>query len=243
MESTIVLEVKNLTKIYPKSSSGVENASFQVLSKQIHAFIGENGAGKTTTIKCIVDAYQNYEGSITINGFSNKTPEGKKFIGYVPEHSIFPREITSYEFLYEMSLLSGLPSNIIKERIDYYFKILDIENLANLKPYNFSSGQKRKIMLIQSLIHNPSLIILDEPFSNLDPSSRFEFLNIIKLLRDEGKSVFLSTHNLSEVDDIIDSLTLINKGKIYYCGKKEDNLNKMYSNYILNLNVEEHSNE
>lgn len=98
-------------------------------------------------------------------------PEAKKFIGYVPENSIFPPELNSYEFLYEFGLMSKMNSKLVKQKIDYYLKLLKIEDLAKLKPFNFSSGQKRKIMLVQSLIHDPELIIFDEPFSNLDPSS------------------------------------------------------------------------
>lgn len=125
-------------------------------------------------------------------------------------------------------------SKLVKQKIDYYLKLLKIEDLAKLKPFNFSSGQKRKIMLVQSLIHDPELIIFDEPFSNLDPSARSEFLAIIRILHKQGKTIFLSSHNLQEIDSLIDSLTLINKGKIYYCGQKTENLQKMYQKYILN---------
>ncbi|AJC49775.1 ABC transporter ATP-binding protein [Mesomycoplasma flocculare] len=229
-----ILVVNNLTKIYTKSESGVKNITFKVKKNQIHAFIGENGAGKTTVIKCIVDAYQKFSGTILINNFSNKLPEAKKFIGYVPENSFFPREFNSYEFLYEFGLLSKMKPEIVKKKIDYYFKFLKIENLAKLKPFNFSSGQKRKIMIIQSLIHDPELIIFDEPFSNLDPSARNEFLAIIKILQKQGKTIFLSSHNLQEIDSLIDSLTLINKGKIYYSGEKTESLQKMYQKYIQN---------
>lgn len=231
--SNVILKIENLTKIYPKSERGVKDVSFEVNKGEIHAFIGENGAGKTTIIKCIVDAYQNFDGSILINGHSNKTPEAKKFIGYVPENSIFPKEITSYEFLYEFALLSGVFPELAKERIDSYIKLLKIQDLENLKPYSFSSGQKRKIMLVQSLIHNPELIILDEPFSNLDPSARNEFLSIINILKLEGKTIFLSTHNLEEVNKVCDSLTLINKGHIYYNGIKQQDLNEIYEKYVL----------
>ncbi|WP_341515954.1 ABC transporter ATP-binding protein [Mesomycoplasma ovipneumoniae] len=232
--SNWVLDVKNLTKIYPKSEKGAKNVTFKVKKNTIHAFIGENGAGKTTVIKCIVDAYQNFTGTILINNFSNKLPEAKKFIGYVPENSIFPPELNSYEFLYEFGLMSKMNSKLVKQKIDYYLKLLKIEDLAKLKPFNFSSGQKRKIMLVQSLIHDPELIIFDEPFSNLDPSARTEFLAIIRILHKQGKTIFLSSHNLQEIDSLIDSLTLINKGKIYYCGQKTENLQKMYQKYILN---------
>ncbi|AAV27901.1 ABC transporter ATP-binding protein [Mesomycoplasma hyopneumoniae] len=229
-----ILEVENLTKIYSKSEAGVKNVSFKVKKNQIHAFIGKNGAGKTTVIKCIVDAYQKFSGKILINNFLNKLPEAKKFIGYVPENSFFPRELNSYEFLYEFGLLSKMEPELVKKKIDYYFKFLKIENLAKLKPFNFSSGQKRKIMIVQSLIHDPELIIFDEPFSNLDPSARNEFRAIIKILQKQGKTIFLSSHNLYEIDTLIDSLTLIDKGKIYYSGQKTDSLYKMYQKYSQN---------
>ncbi|MBG0730774.1 ABC transporter ATP-binding protein [Mycoplasma sp. 'Moose RK'] len=233
MDKKVILEVEKLTKIYPKSKSGIKNVNFKVYENEIHAFIGENGAGKTTIIKCIVDAYRHFSGKILINNFASIMPEAKNIIGYVPENSIFPREFTSFEFLYEFGLMSGISAKNVTKKIDYYFQFLKIENLRDLKPSNFSSGQKRKIMLMQSLIHDPKLIILDEPFSNLDPTARAEFLYIVKKLKNDGKTIFLSSHNLSEIDSIIDSLTLIHKGKIYYSGPKTENLLSMYKKYIL----------
>lgn len=237
--NTVVLKVSNLNKIYKNSNRGVQDINFEVHKGQIHAFIGENGAGKTTIIKSIVDAYRDYQGEILINGFSNKTPDAKKFLGYVPEKSLFPKELKTKEYLILLATLSNLDKQKASKDIDLFLSSLNIQDLANAKPYDFSSGQKRKIALIQALIHDPELIILDEPLANLDPTSRFDFIQIIQNLRKEGKTIFLSSHNLSEIDHIVDSVTLINKGKIYYTGAKNQNLNDLYYNQVIEEQIKE----
>ncbi|QJB70936.1 ABC transporter ATP-binding protein [Mycoplasma sp. 1654_15] len=238
MKKTI-LKVSNLNKIYKNSNRGVQDINFEVLEGEIHAFIGENGAGKTTIIKAIVDAYRNYQGDILINGFKNTTPEAKKFLGYVPEKSLFPKELKTKEYLLLLAQLSNLNKKQANQDIDKFLEALNIQDLASSKPYDFSSGQKRKIALIQALIHNPELIILDEPLANLDPTSRFDFIKIIQDLRTQGKTIFLSSHNLSEIDQIVDSVTLINKGKIYYTGAKKQNLNDLYYTQVIDEQIDE----
>ena len=233
MNNQFILEVKNLTKIYKKSNQGVLDLSFNVKRGEIHALIGENGSGKTTTIRSISNAYTNYKGSILVAGFDNKTPKSHEKIGYVPEIALFPSELTTFQYLYSFARLSNLNKKQAIERIDYFLEKFHISDLKNKKPINFSSGQKKKVILIQALLHDPELIILDEPTANLDPSARHEFNTILKELHEQNKTIFICSHILKEMDSYVDSLTLINKGKLVYSGHKYDELEKIYYENVL----------
>lgn len=233
-----ILEVKNLTKIYKGSTQGVRNLSFNIKKGEIHAFLGENGSGKTTTIKSIINAYAYYEGEILIGGFDNKTPESKDKLGYVPENALFPSELTTYDYLYSLALLSKVPPKVAKEKILNYLDKFGILFLKDKRPVNFSSGQKKKVLLIQALIHDPELIILDEPTANLDPSARFEVFDILHDLNKQGKTIFVCSHILKEMEDYVNSLTLIHKGNLIYTGPKTKDLESIYYELIIKDNDE-----
>lgn len=232
-----ILEVKNLSKIYNKKDNrGIQNLNFSVPRGSFHAFVGENGAGKTTTIKSIINSFSNWTGQILIDNKDNKTAESKEKIGYVPENALFPKEIKTIDYLLSFALLSGMDKAKAKEKIKDMLTRLDIIDLINKKPYSFSSGQKKKVLLIQALIHEPDLIILDEPAANLDPSARYELFKILEDLKNQGKTIFISSHILSEIDKYIDSLTLIHDGQIVFNGEKNQNLEEIYHEKIIKTN-------
>ncbi|MCV3743840.1 ABC transporter ATP-binding protein [Ureaplasma sp. ES3154-GEN] len=230
-----ILVVRNLTKIYKNSDRGVRDINFVVKKGEMHAFIGENGSGKTTTIKTIINAYTNYQGEILIDGFDHKLPISRAKLGYVPEVALFPEEVTTFEYLYSLAILSGVSKKDAKEKIRFYLNKFEISNLENKKPVSFSSGQKKKVLLIQALIHDPELIILDEPTANLDPSSRHEVFMILKELNDNNKTVFLCSHILREMESFANSLTLIHRGELVYTGPKYDELEKIYYDRVIKL--------
>ncbi|MFP4877117.1 ABC transporter ATP-binding protein [Metamycoplasma hominis] len=228
-----ILELKNVVKIYNKSDRGIHNISFAVESGNFHAFIGENGAGKTTTIKTIIGSYINFKGEILIGGITNLNPNSKKILGYVPENAVFPKELTTYEYLKALALLSGINKTEVKAKIESYLQRFGIIELKNEKPANFSSGQKKKVLLIQALINEPKLLILDEPAANLDPTARFELFSILHELNEKGTTIFISSHVLSEIDKYANSLTLIHGGKILYSGHKYDSLEKIFYEKVI----------
>ncbi|MBT1345443.1 ABC transporter ATP-binding protein [Mycoplasma bovis] len=230
-----VLEVINLTKIFSKTNRGIQDIYISVNSGDFHAFIGENGAGKTTTIKSIIGAYPNYSGQILIYGKDIKDASAKSIIGYVPENAIFPKELSVYQYLYNFSILSNIPKKQADTKIKQFLKLFNIEDLINDKPYNFSSGQKKKVLLIQALLHDPKLLILDEPAANLDPTARYELFSLLKNLNEnEGITILISSHVLSEIDKYVNSVTLIHNGHIVYSGSKKGHLETLFYEKVIN---------
>lgn len=229
------VKVINFTKQYSSNSKpAVSNLSFDIRKGEFHAFVGANGAGKTTTMKALVGAYAKWKGEIIINGISNQKAQAKKMVGYVPEKAVFPKSFTSIQYLVSMAKMAGLSSQEAKKFANNKLKEMGMEKLANKKPYNFSSGQKKKILLAQALCTNPDILILDEPAANLDPSARMELFNLLKDLQKQGKSIFISSHILAEIGKYADVATILDGGKIVYHGviSQEQDLEEMYSKYV-----------
>ncbi|UWD34575.1 ABC transporter ATP-binding protein [Mesomycoplasma molare] len=232
-----ILEVKNLTKIYSnnKEKTGIFDLNFDVKKGSFHAFIGENGAGKTTTIKTIIGSYINFSGNVTINGIDIRNYKSRQALGYIPENAIFPKELTVLEYLRYLGQLFGSDKKELDIKIDNLLKEFEIEELKNKKPFYFSSGQKKKILLIQALLNEPEIIILDEPAANLDPTARFQLFHLLKKLHQKGITIFISSHILSEIDKFVDSLTLIHKGEIVYSGLRYTDLETIFYEKVIKV--------
>ncbi|QGZ97587.1 ATP-binding cassette domain-containing protein [Mycoplasma sp. NEAQ87857] len=230
---TYSLEINNLTKIYnKKKNSGIFDLNFKVKKGDFHAFIGENGAGKTTTIKSIIGALSNIDGEILIDGINNKLIASKQKLAYVPEVMLFPENLTTWNYL---TLLSNLNNIVdIETKINNLLDIFEISHLKNKNPNQMSSGQKKKIILIQALLNEPDLLILDEPASNLDPTARYQLFKLLKELNQKGTTIFISSHILSELDQYVNSFTLIHQGQIIDSGVKTKNLEELFYEKIIN---------
>lgn len=234
-ENNIAIEIKNYSKIF-KNFKSVDNINFNIKKGSIHGFIGPNGAGKTTTIKAIIGAYLPSKGEITVNGFKAGTKNANKFIGYIPERASFPKHLNAQDYLITMAEFSGLKTKNAKEKAKEILKNLGLEEQGKRKPNKFSSGMQKKILLAQALITNPQILILDEPAANLDPLARFELFDTILKLKAEGKTIFISSHILSELEKIVDQVTFLLKGKIIFSGGIEE-FDKMLENaYITTSN-------
>jgi ABC-2 type transport system ATP-binding protein len=154
-------------------------------------------------------------------------------IGYVPEKENFPKK-TALKFLTRMSELYDLEPNVISDRIHYYAKKLEVENILNDTLTNMSSGQKKRIMILQALIHQPQILIMDEPTENLDPNNREAFYKVITDLNKKGTTIFISSHNLAEIEQYIDYVVIIANGEIKHTGpvkKGKGELKKIYEKY------------
>lgn len=213
------LTVINLTKRYKRNMlPAISDLNFTVGPGEFHAFIGGNGAGKTTTIKSIVGAYAKYSGSIYFSGYLNTTLQAKRTMGYIPEIARFPENVSTYRYLLNMAILSELKKSEAKKVVEQILVDINMQKLAKKSPNTFSSGQKKKILLAQALIHDPKILIMDEPAANLDPRARIDFFDTLKKLQQQGKSIFISSHILNEVDKYATHATILDGGKIVFTG-------------------------
>lgn len=209
--------IRDFSKIFKKFKA-VDNATIRVKKGTIHGFIGPNGSGKTTTIKCLVSAMVETKGDLIVHGKRSWTVEAKKQVGYIPEAARFPKRISTYDYLVSMGQISGLSHKIAKTKTEEILKELDLWKFKKRNPNAYSSGMKKKVLLAQSLLNNPNVLILDEPAANLDPTARTELFNDLKKLRDQGKTIFISSHILSELQNLTDEVTVLNYSKVVYNG-------------------------
>jgi len=215
--SVPMIEVKNLTKHFgsgAKIVKAVNGIDFKVQSGQAHGFLGPNGAGKTTTIKMLVGGLGITRGSAAIKGYKAGSVRANSLIGYVSEHPKF-FDMTLYDYLIYMGRLGHLSKAEAKKKAEELILWLKLEEAADRKVNNYSSGMKQKAALAQALIHEPKILILDEPTANLDPVGRAGMIEHIReLVHEKGLTVFVSSHILSEVEKLADTVTIINKGEI-----------------------------
>lgn len=209
--------IKDFTKKFKKFKA-VDNVTIKVKKGTIHGFIGPNGSGKTTTIKCLISAMVPTSGELLIHGQDSWTVAAKKHVGYIPEAARFPRKISAYDYLVSMAQISGISVKDAKLRAEKILRDLNLWEKRKNNPNAYSSGMKKKVLLAQSLLNNPDVLILDEPAANLDPTARTELFSELKKLREQGKSVFISSHILSELQTIADEITILNYSKVVFQG-------------------------
>ena len=236
----VVIDINNLTKIYGRSFSlgqiklgqktlGVENVSLKINKGEIFGFLGPNGAGKTTTIRSILGYLKIQSGSIKINGLDYRTDAItiRKDLSYVPGSMSLYENFTGLELLH---LLSNYHSIDIKyfEKLRSIFKV----NL-NTKIKTLSKGNRQQVALIIALASKPDLLILDEPSSGLDPLITNKFHELLLELKNEGKTIFLSSHDLAEVQAICDRVGIIKDGKMLIVEKIEELRSKSLQNMTI----------
>lgn len=209
MNKTII--VNNLSKVYGNYKA-VKNISFEINKGTIFGFLGPNGAGKSTTIKMLTCQLKPTSGEAHINGYDVTKNEVsiKKKIGVVFESQNLYEDLTVVENLDFFRRLHGLP----KEKIDEVLRMVGMEKYQSSKIKTFSKGMKQKILISRALLSDPEIIFLDEPSSGLDPHSAREIRQQILNLKEKGKTIFLTTHNMEEADLLCDHLAIIHKGEI-----------------------------
>ena len=219
-----MIEIKNLTKSYVKGKKAVDNISFYVLDGEIFAFIGHNGAGKTTTIKSIVGILDFDCGNILINGKSIKDDaiNAKKEIAYVPDNPDLYENMKAIEYINFICDMYEISKEERCKNIQKYSIMFEIDDKLNDEISSFSHGMKQKIALIAALSHNPSVLIMDEPFVGLDPKAVFDMKEIMKKMCKEKKTIFFSTHILEVAEKLCDRVAIIKDGKIVKIGKMKD---------------------
>ena len=215
-----MLSIRNLTKIYPGGKKAVNNFSLELEDGQIIGFIGPNGAGKTTTIKCCSGILPFDEGEILIDGKSIRTNpmEAKERLAYVPDNPDLYEYLTGIQYLNFISDIFKVSSEDRKKRITEMAEIFEIPGVLSEPISSYSHGMKQKLALIGALVHEPRLLILDEPFVGLDPKAFHSLKGLLTDLKDKGSSVFFSSHILDVVEKICNDVVIIRDGELLYSG-------------------------
>lgn len=218
-----MLEIKNFSKTYKKGKKAVDHLSLTVEAGDIYGFIGHNGAGKSTTIKAIVGVLDFEEGDILIDGKSiRKNPlECKRVTAYVPDNPDLYEHLTGIQYLNFIGDIFEVPSEERKDRIAKYGDLLEITgNLGDLIS-SYSHGMKQKVALIAALIHQPRLMVLDEPFVGLDPKATIILKDIMREMCRNGSAIFFSTHVLEVAEKLCSKIAIIKDGKLVISGDTE----------------------
>jgi len=204
--------IEGLSKSYGIEKA-VDNISFEVRTGEIVGFLGPNGAGKTTTMKMITQYLSPDSGRITIGGKATSQNNMRGSIGYLPEHNPLYDEMPVLDYLAFCGQLQGIPKNQVDQRVREMVVMCGLNDEKHKKISELSKGYKQRVGLAQAMIHDPAILILDEPTTGLDPNQRVEIRDLIRKLG-VHKSVILSTHILPEVEATCDRILIINKGKI-----------------------------
>ncbi|MBR7081282.1 MAG: ABC transporter ATP-binding protein [Oscillospiraceae bacterium] len=218
-----MLKIEHLTKKYGDKAA-VDDLSLHIEPGQIYGFIGHNGAGKTTTLKSCTGILKFDEGEIYIGGKSIKTDPlaCKKLMAYIPDNPDLYEFYTGIKYLNFVANIYGVPAGVRDEKIKKYADMFEItEDLASLVS-SYSHGMKQKLAIIGALIHDPKLIIMDEPFVGLDPKAAFTVKTLMRELCDMGGAIFFSTHVLEVAEKLCDRVAIIKSGRLVVSGTMEE---------------------
>ncbi len=224
MEEKVILEIKKYTKSYGGGKKAADNVSLTVMSGDIYGFIGHNGAGKSTTIRAVVGVLDFTEGDIFIDGHSVKTEsmECKKVTAYIPDNPDLYENLTGIQYLNFISDVFDIDEKTREERIKKYADMFEITNALGDQIGSYSHGMKQKIAIISALIHEPKLLVLDEPFVGLDPKASFTLKEVMKQMCERGTAIFFSTHVLDVAEKLCNKVAIIKQGKIISTGTMEE---------------------
>ncbi|MBN2215480.1 MAG: ATP-binding cassette domain-containing protein [Bacteroidales bacterium] len=230
--------VRNFTKKYG-AQKAVDNVSFDVKTGEVLGFLGPNGAGKTTTMKAITCFLAPNEGDIQVGGMSIKDnpDEIKRNIGYLPENNPLYNDMPVIDYLYFVASLHRIPKEVIKDKILEMVNLCGLEGEKHKKISELSKGYKQRVGLAQALIHDPKVLVLDEPTAGLDPNQIMEIRDLIRKIGRE-KTVILSSHILAEVEATCDRILIINKGKIVADGSSGQLRKQAQGREILKVTIE-----
>ena len=205
-----IINVHNISKRFGETVA-VDNLSFTVHPGEIFGLLGPNGAGKTTCIRMILDIFEPDSGEITVLG-GPMTDDKKNRIGYLPEERGLYQDIPLERCLTFLAALKGMPEKSIGSKLIEYLKYFDLYDVRDKKVKELSKGMQQKAQLISTLVHDPDLIIIDEPFTSLDPVNTEMVKEILEEKRDEGKAIIMSTHQMNQVEELCDRILLIDHG-------------------------------
>jgi ABC-2 type transport system ATP-binding protein len=221
------IETRNLRKVYRPLFGGnpitaVDNLNLQVPAGTVFGFLGPNGAGKTTTIQILIGNVYPTAGEAFVLGYRAGALAAKRKLGFLPEKFQFHDFLTAEEFLRMHGRLAKMDGATLQRRIDEVLELVGLAERRTSKIREFSKGMQQRIGLAQAILHDPDLVILDEPTSALDPLGRRRVREVVQYLKERGKTVFLNSHLLSEVERSCDQVAIINKGRVVVQGTLDE---------------------
>jgi ABC-2 type transport system ATP-binding protein len=224
MEQTI-LETRNLRVEYSGRTGkklAVKDLNLRVSAGEVFGFLGPNGAGKTTTMNVLLGFVNPTAGDAFLFDVNVREPIARRRIGYLPELTYYYKFLTAEELLRFYARIFKIPKSDAENRIDSLLKLVELDVVRKRLIKSYSKGMLQRVGLAQALINDPDLLILDEPTSGLDPIGRMKVREIIQRLKDQGKTVFFSSHELGEVETVCDRVAIINQGELKVEGKVAD---------------------
>ncbi|MGL5765481.1 MAG: ABC transporter ATP-binding protein [Sarcina sp.] len=234
------LEINNLAKKFGDFTA-VENISLKVKEGDIYGLLGPNGAGKSTTISMICGLLKLTSGSIKLFDVdvSKSMKNQNKILGYVPQDISVYENLTAYENLKFFGELYGIRGEKLKQSIEKALEFVGLSDVRNKMPGNFSGGMKRRLNIACAIIHNPKIVIMDEPTVGIDPQSRNHILESVKKLNREGVTIIYTTHYMEEVEAICNDIAIVDHGNVIVSGTKEELKNIVSEYKILDVEVNE----
>ncbi len=224
MVKAAAIVADNLFKTYSeglirrKKFQALKGVSFTVNQGEIFGLLGPNGAGKTTFIKVLLGIIKKSGGSASMMGYPAGSKGCRQAVGYLPERLRIPPHLTAYNALEYFGNLSNVPGSVVRAKRDEYLELVGLKGREKDLVKKFSKGMVQRLGLAQALLHDPKMVILDEPTDGLDPRARAEMRAIIRNLADRNVTIFLNSHLLQEVEMICDRVAILDKGNLRYCG-------------------------
>src|SRR5690349_21880850 len=222
------LEIQGLAKDYAvgfwkkTSRTALKSLHLNITQGETFGFLGPNGAGKTTTLKLLMGIIFPTSGTATILGRDISDPEIKRKVGFLPEQPYFYDYLSAPELLDYYARLSGVPAGARHKRIEELLERVGLPDVGNKQLRKFSKGMLQRVGIAQAIIHDPEIVFLDEPMSGLDPIGRREIRELLQDLKDQGKTIFFSTHILSDAEALCDRVAVIHKGELRGVGVVEE---------------------
>lgn len=218
-----VLEVKALTKRYA-TVPAVSNVSFTIQPRHVLGYLGPNGSGKSTTVKMITGLLKPSDGHVFYRGadIRNDLAEYKRHVGYVPEDANLYPYLSGREYLELVGQLRGLDGRWLGKRIDEYLRLFSLESSRHVAIATYSKGMRQRILITAALLHNPDVLIFDEPLSGLDVTSALVFRHLVQELQSAGKMIFYCSHVLEVVEKVCSHVLILRKGNVIAYGALEE---------------------
>ncbi|HKI30614.1 MAG TPA: ABC transporter ATP-binding protein [Gemmataceae bacterium] len=228
-----VIEIKNLVKQYGKIEA-LRGVTLDIQKGEIFGLLGQNGAGKTTMVKILLGITKPSFGEASLMGEPVGTASVRKRVGYLPEDHRFPDYHTGYSLLDFYGSVLGMPGKDKKQRIEEMLELVGLKGRMHYKIRTYSKGMKQRLGVAQAIFHDPDVIFLDEPTDGVDPRGRREIRELLLQLKDEGKTIFLNSHLLGEVELMTDRVAILDRGELIRLGTTEE-LTQQRGLYVIGL--------